>query len=352
MPEKKQKIRVAMPAWEIGRVGSGLGTKIGGLGVIAEELPAELVKAAAKKQIDLEVVTLTPCFAHYDKSQLTKLDLRLPVTMGSYTFEFEVYRHIFPDGQEVIYFWDEWQLNWTHASAIYPSDPQMGLSTYASLSQAMAGYIKQGDFDTVHLHDYHVGLIPFYLGDEYLQDVPVHFTIHNATYQGIIPLVNGGFGSLFRINLPGDKLFHKYFDFFDNLNLMKACTLKVHETGGKITTSVEILPGPGAMPPSSRRVTPRFGPGRMPKKGRRPARSLSPTAILIFLRSCRLPASPMGSAIATAPRIFRNSALKRYAKCRTNEDRPTPCSPTLSLRRKCWLSITTLTSVACRSRFS
>jgi glycogen synthase len=236
MPEKKQKIRVAMPAWEIGRVGSGLGTKIGGLGVIAEELPAELVKAAAKKQIDLEVVTLTPCFAHYDKSQLTKLDLRLPVTMGSYTFEFEVYRHIFPDGQEVIYFWDEWQLNWTHASAIYPSDPQMGLSTYASLSQAMAGYIKQGDFDTVHLHDYHVGLIPFYLGDEYLQDVPVHFTIHNATYQGIVPLVNGGFGSLYRINLPGDKLFHKYFDFFDNLNLMKACTLKVHETGGKITT--------------------------------------------------------------------------------------------------------------------
>jgi hypothetical protein len=64
MPEKKQKIRVAMPAWEIGRVSSGLGTKIGGLGVIVEELPAELVRAAAKKEIDLEVVTLTPCFAH------------------------------------------------------------------------------------------------------------------------------------------------------------------------------------------------------------------------------------------------------------------------------------------------
>jgi glycosyltransferase involved in cell wall biosynthesis len=31
-------------------------------------------------------------------------------------------------------------------------------------------------------------------------------------------------------------LFHNYFDFFDNLNLMKACMLKVHETGGKITT--------------------------------------------------------------------------------------------------------------------
>jgi glycogen synthase len=236
MPKAKKKLRVAMPAWEIGRTGTGLGVKIGGLGVIVEELPPELVKAAAKQNIDLEIEILTPCFAHYDKSQLTKLDLRLPVTLADHTFAFEVYEHIFPDGQKVVYFWDELQLNWTQASAIYPDDPQVGARLYAAVSQAMAGYIKQSDFDTVHLHDYHVGLIPFYLGDDYLQSVTVHFTIHNATYQGIIPLIGGGFSSLDRLNLPGEKLFHKYFDFFDNLNLMKACMLKVHETGGKITT--------------------------------------------------------------------------------------------------------------------
>jgi len=236
MPKAKKNLRVAMPAWEIGRVGSGLGAKIGGLGVIVEELPPELVKAAAKQNIDLEIETLSPCFAHYDKSQLTKLDLRLPVTLMGNTFEFEVYEHIFPDGQKVVYFWDEWQLSWTNASAIYPSDPQVGLLLYSAVSQAMAGYIKQGNFDTIHLHDYHVGLVPFYLGDDYLQDVPIHFTIHNATYQGITPLTNGGYTSLERINLSGERLFHKYFDFFDNLNLMKACLLKVHENGGKITT--------------------------------------------------------------------------------------------------------------------
>lgn len=225
-----------MPAWEIGRTGSGLGAKIGGLGVIVEELPPELVKAAAKLGLDLEIVTLSPCFAHYDKSQLTKLDLRLPVTLDGHTFDFEVYEHIFPDGHKVIYFWDYWQLHWTTASAIYPSDPLLGLRLYATVSQAMAGYIQQANFDTIHLHDYHVGLIPFYLGDEYLQQTPVHFTIHNATYQGVTPLIGGGYASLDRINLPGQKLFHKYFDFFDNLNLMKACMLKVHETGGKITT--------------------------------------------------------------------------------------------------------------------
>jgi glycogen synthase len=236
MPKAKKKLRVAMPAWEIGRAESGLGVKIGGLGVIVEELPPELVKAAKKQGVELEIELLTPCFAHYDKSQLTPLDLRLPVTLDGYTFEFEAYEHAFPDGQKVIYFWDAGQLNWTNGSAIYPFDPHMALRLYASVSQAMAGYIKQSSFDTVHLHDYHVGLIPFYLGDAYLQAAPVHFTIHNATYQGITPLVDGGYNSLNRINLPGQELFHKYFDFFDNLNLMKACLLKVHESGGKITT--------------------------------------------------------------------------------------------------------------------
>jgi glycogen synthase len=236
MPKTNEKLRVAMPAWEIGRLASGLGVKIGGLGAVVEELPPELVKAAARHGLDLEIETLTPYFAHYDKSQLTKLDLRLPATIAGYTFEFEVYEHIFPDGQKVIYFWDEWQLDWTHASAIYPDDPQMAIKLFAAVSQAMAGYIKQGHFDTVHLHDYHVGLVPFYLGDDYLQDVPVHLTIHNATYQGVTPLIGGGYNSLDRLNLPGEKLFHKYFDFFDNLNVMKACMLKVHETGGKITT--------------------------------------------------------------------------------------------------------------------
>jgi glycogen synthase len=232
----KQKMRVAMPAWEIGRVGTGLGAKIGGLGVIIEELPAELVKAAAKQGIELEIEILCPCFAHYDKDQLTRLHLQVPVTLDGHTFPFDVYEHIFPDGQKVIYFWDQWQLHWTHASSIYPDDPQVGVRLYAAVSQAMAGYLKQSQFDTIHLHDYHVGLIPFYLGDDYLKEAPAHFTIHNATYQGIIPLIRGGYASLDRIGLPGSQLFHKYFDFFDNLNIMKACMLKVHETGGKITT--------------------------------------------------------------------------------------------------------------------
>jgi len=236
MPTKQQTLRVAMLAWEIGRVGTGLGAKIGGLGTIIEELPAALVKAAREENIDLDIEILSPCFAHYDKRQLTRLDVHPQVTLGSHTFPFEVYEHVFEDGQKAIYFWDHLQLHWTNANAIYPSDPWLALELYAAVGQAMDGYLAQGHFHTVHLHDYHVGLVPFYLGDEYLQEVPIHFTIHNATYQGITPLRGGGYRTLEHIHLPGETLFHKYFDFFDNLNLMKACMLKVYESGGKITT--------------------------------------------------------------------------------------------------------------------
>ncbi|MCB0035395.1 MAG: glycogen/starch synthase [Anaerolineales bacterium] len=234
--EVRKKLRIAMPAWEIGRVKSGLGVKIGGLGVIVEELPPELVKAAAQMEVELEVETLSPCFAHYDRGRMTKLDLEIPVILDGQRFNFEVYKHTFPDGQTVVYFWDEWQLGWTNERAIYPDDPNLSFRLFATVSQAMAGYIRLGNFDTVHSHDYHVGLIPFYLGDEYLQHVPHHFTIHNATYQGNVWAGGNGYEKLWSVNLNGAWLFHKYFDHWDNLSIMKATLIKTHEMGGKITT--------------------------------------------------------------------------------------------------------------------
>ena len=235
-PPEKGKFRVAMAAWEIGRPASGLGSKVGGLGVVVEELPPALTEAAARKGLSLEVVTLSPCFAYHDRRKMVPLDIHLPVTLDGHTFAFQAYENVFPDGQKVVYFWDELQLGWTTPTSIYPNDPYMSCRLYAAVCQAMAGYIRQEDFHTIHLHDYHVGFIPFYLGDSYLKKIPIHFTIHNASYQGITPLTDGGYGSLDRLGLPGERLFHKYFDFFDNLNIMKACMLKVHETGGKITT--------------------------------------------------------------------------------------------------------------------
>jgi glycogen synthase len=239
-------MRVALCAWEIGRTQSGLGAKVGGLGVVVEELPPQLVAAAARQGIALDVEVLSPCFGHYDRRQLRELPRRVPVTLEGNTFEFTLYEHLslepvqFPDGIRqvpfrMVYFWDEWQLHWTRAHFIYPDDPWMGLKLYSAVSQAMAGYIRERGFDTIHLHDYHVGLVPFYLDDDTLARVPVHFTVHNASYQGITPIVGSGEASLGLINLPG-HLYSKYFNFFQNVNIMKGAILRVHETGGRLTT--------------------------------------------------------------------------------------------------------------------
>ena len=246
-------MRVALLAWEIGRKSSGLGAKVGGLGVIVQELPPELVRAAAHQGIELTVDTLSPCFGHYDRSRLRRLPVELPVTIEGHTFPVTAFEHTFtetvrlrpgPGEPEVdrkvafrmVYFWDEGQLHWTNAEAIYATDPWVGLKQYAAVGQAMARFVVAEGYDVVHLHDYHVGMVPFWLGDDALSRPAVHLTIHNATYQGTTPLQGGGYETLDRLGLPGAKLFHDYFDFFGNLNPMRACLRKVHETGGRITT--------------------------------------------------------------------------------------------------------------------
>jgi glycogen synthase len=213
-----------------------------------EELPAELVAAAARQGIVLDVELLSPCFAHYDRSRLRKLPFRPSARIEGVAFEFEVYEHLFAEEMESpggerrlvnvrsLYFWDPGQLGWTGARAVYPNDPWMMMKLCAAVSQAMAGYIRQGGFQTVHLHDSHVGLVPLYLGDDYLKDVPVHLTLHNASHQGVCHIIGGGYETLDRLNLPGASLFHEYFDYFDGLNAIKACMLKVHKTGGRVTT--------------------------------------------------------------------------------------------------------------------
>jgi glycogen synthase len=242
------RLRLALCSWEIGRAGTGLGVKIGGLGHVMEELPAELIRAAAGLGLELEVELLSPCFGHYPRERLTRLPRRVPAVAEGSRLEFEVYEHRFPeeirfpDGSvrsvpiRAVYLWNERMLSWTDARAVYPGAASRGLSLYAAVSQAMAGYIEHAGFQTVHLHDYHVGLIPFFLPEELAREVPIHLTIHNASYQGVAPAPQGGPAELQRIGLPGARLFERYFDFFGSVNPMRACMLRLHELGGRVTT--------------------------------------------------------------------------------------------------------------------
>lgn len=239
-------LRVAICAWEIGRAGSGLGVKIGGLGHVVEELPAELVRAAARQGLALEVELLSPCFGHYDRSRLARLPLTVPAVVDGRPVEFELFEHRFRQEIEVggrarplelraIYFWNEALLGWTHARGVYPGDPAQGLRLYAAVSAAMAGWVRQAGLQTLHLHDYHVGLVPFFLPEALLRELPVHLTLHNGSYQGVAPAPQGGEAALEQVGLPG-ALFARYFDFFRSVNPLRAAMVKVHELGGRVTT--------------------------------------------------------------------------------------------------------------------
>jgi glycogen synthase len=240
-------LRCSLAAWEIGRASSGLGARVGGLGVVVEQLPPELIRAADRRGLVLHVQTLSPCFAWYDRQRLERLEPDLPVTIGGRTHNFSVYRHRFlartdtgsGEGEaelEMIYFWNPELLGWSTPEAIYPEDPWLAARSYAAVCQAMAAFLALQPTQTLHLHDYHVGLVPFYMSAEQRLSTPVHLTIHNGSYQGEVPLQGGGYETLEQLGLDGAALFHRYFDHGGRLNLLKASMLEVHQLGGRITT--------------------------------------------------------------------------------------------------------------------
>ncbi len=227
-------MRIALAAWEIGHASSGLGAKVGGLGVIVEELPPALVDAGKSMALDAEVVVLSPCFGCYDRSKLTKLPQTCTAVIGGNEDRFELYEHTFDDGQRVVYFWnDRWLGLWGPTTQVYPPEI-VALRTYSAVCQAMAEYLNDAEFQTLHLHDYHVGLIPFYLNRQAAVKLPFHLTIHNASYQGAFRSADP-ISTLTDVNLAA-KLHTRYFQFFDSLNLMRAAMIRTHETGGKVTT--------------------------------------------------------------------------------------------------------------------
>ncbi len=237
--------RVAHASWEIGRSQSGLGARVGGLGVVVEELPPALLCAASRRGLTLEIRTLSPCFGWYDRGALEPIELAIPVSIDGTHMAFRAYRRFFhqvldlPDGPveadlEMIYLWEPGLLGATSPGGIYPSNPWDAAKLYSAVSQAMAGYLGAFPCDTLHLHDFHVGLVPFFLPRD--QAPPVHLTVHNGSYQGVTPLQDGGYETLDRLGLPGAELFHRYFHHAGAINLLKAAMLGVHERGGRVTT--------------------------------------------------------------------------------------------------------------------
>ncbi|WP_404329645.1 glycogen synthase GlgA [Mesobacillus maritimus] len=106
---------------------------------------------------------------------------------------------------------------------------------FAYFNRAILDSIKEIDFypDVIHCHDWHTGMVPFLLNEQYreiegYESIRTVFTIHNLQFQGIFP--KGILGELFGLD---DRYYHPdLLEFHGNVSFMKAALI----SADKITT--------------------------------------------------------------------------------------------------------------------
>ncbi len=231
--------KLIMASWEIGHHNSPFGARVGGLGLVLQELPQEMVKFAQKQGKDLEIEILSPCFRFYDRS---KIQYEGSIQDNHFHLDYDIFSYVFEDckGQNVkhIYFWNQDLMGYLgdkeNPQSLYPKNDWDALRLYARLSSAMATYIQLAGCSALHLHDYHLGLIPFYLKEEYMR-LPMVFTIHNASYQGELSIWKDPGPVMYECSIPLEN-YYRYFQYWGNFNTMKGIVLKFMEYGKKITT--------------------------------------------------------------------------------------------------------------------
>lgn len=106
---------------------------------------------------------------------------------------------------------------------------------FAYFNRAILDSIKEIDFypDVIHCHDWHTGMVPFLLNEQYrevegYESIRTVFTIHNLQFQGIFP--KEILGELFGLD---DRYYHPdLLEFHGNVSFMKAALI----SADKITT--------------------------------------------------------------------------------------------------------------------
>ena len=174
--------------------------KVGGVGDVVRDLPIALAG------LGLDVSVITPSYGMFHKlpgaSFVRKIRVKfahrsyvahvyaIPVTESQVT-QFVIEHPLFsPDGPGQIYVNDA------------PGRPfETDAAKFAFFNAVLAAWVNDCDSppDVLHLHDWHMGLIPalkkYGKPDAALMKVRIVFTIHNLAYQGVRPLT-GNLSSL------------------------------------------------------------------------------------------------------------------------------------------------------------
>jgi glycogen synthase len=235
--------KIVIAAWEIGHAESPCGVKVGGMAAVLQELPLEMADYAEQVGLPLQIEVLSPCFRFYDRSKMQREAILLE---PHFHLEFEVFSYEFEDAQgrniKHIYFWNESLLGnfgeAKYSQSIYLNNAWDALRVYARVSAAMSDYIMSVGCDAIHLHDYHVGMIPFYLDMDTLGWPGLVFTIHNATYQGWLEIWGDPAPVMYEIAMPL-QYYYDYFQYWGHFNTLKGVVLRIPELGGFVTTVSE-----------------------------------------------------------------------------------------------------------------
>ncbi len=169
-------MRVLMPASEVSPL-----IKIGGLGDVVGSLPKAL------EALGVNVDVAVPLYAGVNtKGIKLHKSFELEVPYGGNSHSVTVYRTKLPRSSVDVFLFN---------SKEYFSD--LGKSAFLNniheteafsfFNKVVVAFIKAGfnTYDIVHCNDWHTGLIPLFLKDEFPDNPPkVLFTIHNLMYQG------------------------------------------------------------------------------------------------------------------------------------------------------------------------
>ncbi len=244
--------KIAMAAWEIGHAETPWGIRVGGMGLVVEELPSEMLRYAKKNLQDIEVEVLSPCFRFYMRTpgKPESLQYEETIDVPRFNLKFDVFSHIYETtfGKvKHLYFWNDKVLgdfgDRNPNQSIYLSDPWKALIVQARVDAAMATYIMKHPYHAVQMHDYHVGLIPFYMDWQTLRQNPnnipsLMFTIHNASYQGWLNLWGDPGPVMYEISMPNH--WYHYFQYWGNFNTIKGIRLYLEDLHYQHITKVAI----------------------------------------------------------------------------------------------------------------
>lgn len=199
--------------------------KSGGLADVAGALPKELQRLGVDVRVMLPKYQLIP--DEYKKKMTKIAEFIVPVGWRNQYCGIEELEH-----EGVVYYFidNEYYFKRSQMYGDYDEGEQ-----FAYFNRAILESIKEIDFypDVIHCHDWHTGMVPFLLNEQYRQVVGYEFirtvfTIHNLQFQGIFP--KGILGDL--LGLDDSYLNTEQLEFHGNVSFMKAALI----SADKITT--------------------------------------------------------------------------------------------------------------------